>query len=65
MSRISSEIPLAFGYLPQYYLGFVLDVFRPLFFASFPRFDMSAPGTPRKVRAEKQEKYVLYVFFFY
>ncbi len=33
MSRISLETPLAFGYFPQYYLEFVLDVFRPLFFS--------------------------------
>ncbi len=47
MERVAAEMPLAFGYFPQYYLEFALDSFRSLFFWPFPRFDFSAAGLPR------------------
>ena len=52
MQRVSTEVPLAFGYFPQYYLEFVLDLFLPLFFSRFPRFDFSQSGAPRRVLDE-------------
>lgn len=51
LTRLSADVPLALGYVPQYYLDFTLDAFRCLAHVTLPRFSFASPSAQRSLHA--------------